>query len=82
MVTETATLLAPLDALRINFLVYNAEAEEPALYIGSDATVTSANGVPVAANATFEDITSYDEWWGIVEDGHVDARIIITTVDA
>ena len=80
-VAVTATLLAPVNGRRVNFLVLNNEAQT-VMYVGSDATVTAANGVPVAAGGTFEDITSYDEWWGIVAAGSADARTIITTLDA
>jgi len=78
-----ATLLAPVNGRRVNFLVHNADKTLP-VYIGSDATVTALTGIPVVAGETFEDITSYDEWWAIADDDETAlwVRIIITTLDA
>ncbi|GAG24441.1 unnamed protein product, partial [marine sediment metagenome] len=49
---------------------------------GRDATVTAANGIPVDAANTFEDITSYDAWWAITDGDPVTVRLIVTAVDA
>lgn len=80
-VANVATLLAPLNGMRVAFLVHNNEAQT-VMYIGRTNAVTAANGVPVDAGDTFTESDSYDAWWGIVAAGSADSRVIITTLDA
>ena len=50
-VTTTATLIVPSNAKRISIIVENEGASE--VFIGSDSTVTAANGVKLAEDGTF-----------------------------
>ena len=51
------------------------------LFIGSDATVTTGNGMPIPPGGTFTDDASTDAWYGVAASA-VDVRVIETSLPA
>jgi hypothetical protein len=50
------------------------------VYLGKDATVAVANGLPLAANASFTDVSSIDDWWVFNgQAGAADIRVLEVT---
>lgn len=78
------TLIADINSSRLNVLFYNSG--NVTVYIGkhtldAPADVLSIlNGVPVVAAGTFEDSSSYDQWWAITEDGALGEVVVIESL--
>lgn len=68
-----AVRLVQVNALREMSIIANSGTV--AIYLGRDNTVTTANGLPLAAGASLTDDVSDDEWWAIAG-GAGEARII------
>lgn len=60
---------------RLSAVFVNAHASI-ACYLGKDATVTTANGIPLAAGASFTDSFSTDAWYVIPASGTTDLRVL------
>ena len=69
-----ATLVIPANKHRLSCVIANAHATV-AVYIGP-AGVTIANGIPIAAGASFTDNFSTDAWYMIPASGTSDVRAV------
>lgn len=63
-VGTTATLLAGIDASRVEVKILNNDAANT-LYLGSNPTVTTTTGFPVPKGLTFSDECGNQQIWGI-----------------
>ena len=73
-VASTATsILAANTSRKAAFIANNGTQT---VYLGRDNTVTTANGLPLAAGQTWPDDTSTDAWYGIVASGTCDVRFL------
>lgn len=73
-VGSTATLILAANADRERALIVNNGSQT--IYLGKDNTVTTANGLPLAAGASLEDDRTSDAWYGIVASGTADVRVL------
>lgn len=60
---------------RLSAVLVNAHASV-VCYIGRDNTVTAANGIPLAAGASFTDNFSTDAWFVIPASSTTDLRVL------
>jgi hypothetical protein len=72
--TSAAALALAANADRERALIYNNGSQT--VYLGKDATVTTANGLPLVSGASLEDDRTADAWWAIVASGTGDLRIV------
>jgi hypothetical protein len=72
--TNTAALVLAANPERQGALIYNNGSQT--VYLGKDATVTTANGMPLPSGASLADDRSADAYWAIVASGTGDLRII------
>lgn len=74
--TGTAAIVKAANTARIALLVYNAHASVDC-FIGPDATVTTATGIPVPhTTGVFVDDYSSGAWYGITSGSATDLRVI------
>ena len=73
-VTTAATQILAANPNRAGAIIANTGAST--LFIGRDNTVTTGNGIPVAAGGSIEDNQSGDAWFGIVASGTADVRAL------
>lgn len=75
-VTTTATLILATNPLRKGCLIVNTA--NATIYLGMDANVTTANGIPVAANGAFNNSGLEDAYrgdiYGIIGSATADVR--------
>lgn len=72
-VSTTATLLSDTGPRSLARVFYNNGSAT--IFIGKD-DVTTANGFPVPAGASFTDEFSMDAWYGIVASGTEEMRVL------
>lgn len=77
-VGSTATVILPANLARRGCLVTNTSAGT--VYLGFDANVTTANGIPIVQNAFFNNSGENIAWrgviYGIVSSGTSDCRFM------
>lgn len=75
-VTTAATQILPANLERRGCLIANTSNQT--VYIGMDASVTTSNGLPIAANSTFSNSGPNEVWkgsiYGIVAGTTADCR--------
>lgn len=71
--TAVAAQCLARNALRLRALISNNGAQT--VYLGKDATLTTANGLPLPAGASLDDDASTDPWWAVTASGTGDLRI-------
>lgn len=71
-VTTVATLILAANGSRAVANIANVSSQT--VYMGRDATVTTANGWPLAAGSNLEDRETTDAWYGIVAATTADVR--------
>lgn len=76
-VTTSATLVlaAATSAARSVVIVNNGSVT---VYLGKANTVTTSNGIPLAAGQSLSDRDSLDAWYGITGSGSADVRVLET----
>jgi hypothetical protein len=72
--TTSATLVLAANTSRKTATIYNNGSVT--VYLGKDATVTTANGLPLPVGATLEDDSTTSAWYGITASGTGDLRIV------
>ena len=72
-VGTTATLIEAKNLHRVSFTVVNSDAAAT-VYLGMDDQVTTANGLPVVAGASFTEDYYVGDIYAIVGSGTVDLR--------
>ena len=72
--TNTAAVALAANSSRITAVIQNVGTVD--VYIGKDNTVTTTNGLLLAAGASLTDDSSTDAWWGITASGTADLRIL------
>lgn len=72
--TTSAVLL--LAANENRQIAWFANAGSVTVYLGTDNTVASTTGIPLAAGATFIDDQSTDAWWCIAASSTGDMRVL------
>ena len=75
--TTQAVILAAGSSKRIALTLRNAGSVT--VYLGKDATVTSASGYPLKVDEVMTDDNSSDAWWGITASGTGDIRMMEVT---
>jgi hypothetical protein len=78
VLSASASLLLAANGARTTARIQNNHATT-ILYIGGDSTVSSANGIALAAGAAWEDRDSTDAWYGRQASGTGDARVYEVT---
>ncbi|MGV0974512.1 MAG: hypothetical protein ACOYBO_01135 [Azonexus sp.] len=73
-VAATATKILSGNAKRITLTLRNVGSAD--VYLGKDATVTTANGLLLKPTETLTDDNSTDAWWGIVASTASDIRLM------
>lgn len=73
-VAATATKIAVTNGNRKSMVITNTSAVT--IYLGGDATVTTANGTPLVAGASLSDNASVGEWWAIVAAATADIKVL------
>lgn len=75
-VTTSGDLILGANPLRKGCFIFNNSSST--IYIGPDASITTANAIPLLANATLENSGLQDSWrgsiYGIVGSGTADIR--------
>lgn len=75
-VTTTATQIMASNPLRKGCLITNTA--NATIYLGMDSSVTTSTGIPLAANATFNNAGTSDAWrgdiYGIIGSSTADIR--------
>lgn len=74
--TTSAAVVLSANALRTSCLIQNVGTVD--VYLGKDNTVTTTNGIKLAAGASLADDASVDAWWGITASGTADLRVLET----
>jgi hypothetical protein len=72
--STTPTLVARRDTDRVGLDIENAGNVN--VYLGPDASVTSATGMVLPPLSWLEDRESDDDWWGVVASGSGDVRVV------
>lgn len=71
--TSTAASVLAANTSRKSCIIQNVGTVD--VYLGKDNTVTTTNGLLLAAGQWITDETSTDAWWGITASGTADLRV-------
>lgn len=72
--TSTAASVLAANTSRKSCTIQNVGTVD--VYLGKDNTVTTTNGLKLAAGDTLTDDVSTDAWWGITASGTADLRVL------
>lgn len=74
---QTATLLTSANGRRVSVEIQNNGASN--LWVGTTTSITSANGIKIAAGESYYDPHSRAAWYGYSESGNASVGVIETT---